>query len=217
VVLLALLAGAALLVPVQQARIHTVVSLDKHADMGAWFAAIAAGYAISRLTEFGRWTLLHVLAVGIASAALLYPVRLGLAQARLLFAAWPNSTAFVTAMRPLAVGTTGNMLVETPSIAEYYLPQAGSQWERWSTTSSIRLGNGKSISVAVGGIGNADTYISFIKKRFFALIALEPSNSTAAFDGKLADYLTQDPDYEVAEQVKDGGGIYTIWVLKGGK
>jgi hypothetical protein len=144
-------------------------------------------------------------------------VRLGLTQSRALFDAWPNSTAFVAAMRPLAVGTTGNMLVETPSIPEYYLPQAGSQWERWSTTSSIRLGNTKSISVGVGGIGDADTYISFIKKRFFSLIALEPSKSTSAFDGKLAGYLSQDPDYEVAEQVRDRGGVYTIWVLKGGR
>jgi hypothetical protein len=183
--------------------------------MGAWFAAIAAGYAISRLTGLPRQRLLRVLATGIASTALLYPARLGLEQGRALFAAWPNSTKFVTAMRPLMVGTTGNMLVENPSIPEYYLSQAGSQWERWSTTSSIRLSNGKSISVAVGGIGNTNTYISYIKKRFFALVALEPSQATVQFDGKLADYLTQDPNYEVAEQVQDGGGTYTIWVLKG--
>lgn len=216
-VLLAVLAAAALLVPAEQARVHTVVSLDKHADMGAWFAAIAAGYAVSSIATLRRSAAPRAIAVGIASVALLYPVRLGLVQARALFAAWPNSTAFVTAMRPLAVGTTGNMLVETPSIAEYYLPQAGSQWQRWSTTSSIRLGNGKNISVGVGGIGNANTYISYLRKRFFALVALDPSKSTAAFDGKLAAYLTQDPDYEVAEQVRAGTGIYTIWVLKGGR
>src|SRR5215469_7066850 len=216
-VLLALLAGAALLVPVEQARIHTAVSLDKHADYGAWFAAIAAGYAISRLTGFRSPALLRVCAVGAMSAALLYPMRLGLVQARSLFADWPNSTAFVTAMRPLAVGTTGNMLVETPSIAEYYLPQAGSQWYRWSTTRSIYLGSNKNISTVVGGVGNPETYIKYIKKKFFALIALEHSELTATFDRKLADYLMNDPDYEVAETIKDGGGIYTIWVLTGNR
>ncbi len=215
VVLLALLAGAALLVPIEQARIHTAVSLDKHADMGAWFAAIAAGYAISRLTGFRGPQLLRVLAIGAVSVALLYPARAGFIQARSLFAAWPNSTAFVTAMRPLADGTTGNMLVETPSITEYSLPQAGSQWQRWSTTRSIQLGSNKNISVTVGGVGNPDTYITYIKKRFFALIALEPSSLTTAFDAKLAGYLANDPDYEVAETVKDGGGTYTIWVLNG--
>ena len=84
-------------------------------------------------------------------------------------------------------------------------------------TSSIRLGNGKNISVEVGGIGDPATYISYIKKRYFTLIALEPSKSTGAFDGKLAAYLAQDPDYEVARQVQDGDGTYTIWVLKGGQ
>lgn len=216
VVLLALLAAAALLVPLEQARIHTAVSLDKHADMGAWFAAIAAGYAISRLTGFRGKKLLRVFAVGAICAALLYPMRLGLGQARSLFHAWPNSTAFVTAMRPLADGTTGHMLVERPSLAEYYLPQAGSQWQRWSTTSSIQLGSKKNISAGVGGIGNPDIYIKYIKQRFFALIALEPSNLTGTFDKKLSDYLLTDPDYEEAETVKDGGGgVYTIWVLTG--
>lgn len=215
IVLLATLAGAALLVPAEQARIHTAVSLDKHADFGAWFAAIAAGYAISRLTGFRGQKLVRVCAVGAMSVALLYPVRLGFTQAQSLFAAWPNSTPFTRALRPLAVGTTGNMLIETPSIAEYYLPQAGGQWERWSTTSSIRLGNNKNISVAVGGVGNPDTYIAYIKKRFFTLIALEPSDVTATFDSKLAAYLVNDPDYEIAETVKDGGGVYTIWVLIG--
>jgi hypothetical protein len=214
-VLLAMLTGAALLVPFEQARIHTTVSLDKHVDMGAWFAAIAAGYAISRLTRFPRQTLLRVLATGIASIALLYPARLGLDQGRALFAAWPNSTKFVSAMRPLIVGTAGNLLVENPSVPEYYLPQAGSQWERWSTTSSIRLGNGKSISVAVDQVGNANTYISFIKKRFFALIVLQPSKATAELDGKLADYLTQDPDYEADATIYIKGGRYMIWLLKG--
>lgn len=215
-VLLVILAGAALLVPLEQARIHTAVSLDKHADFGAWFAAIAAGYAISRLTGFRRPKLLRVCVIGAVCAALLFPMRLGLTQGRSLFAAWPNSTPFITALRPLAVGTTGNMLIETPSIAEYYLPQPGGEWDRWSTTSSIRLGHNKNISVAVGGVGNPDTYITYIKKRYFTLIALEPSSITATFDGKLANYLVTDPDYEVAETVKDGGGVYTIWVLTGG-
>jgi hypothetical protein len=211
--LLALLAGAALLVPVEQARIHTAVSLDKHEDMGAWFAAIAAGYAVSRLAGFLRPRFLRLVALGVATAALVVPARIALIQGRALFAAWPNSTAFIAAMRPLIDGTSGSILVETPSIAEYYLPEAGSQWERWSTTSSIRLSNGKSISVAVGGFGNPNNYISMIKKNYFTVIALEPSNITAAFDKSVEDFLVLDNDYTLADQVKIGSGIYKIWVL----
>ena len=46
--LLAVLALAGLLGPVEQARLHTLASLNKHVGLGAWFAAIAAGYAIDR-------------------------------------------------------------------------------------------------------------------------------------------------------------------------
>ena len=28
---------------------HTTASLNKHGDLGAWFAAIAAGYAVDKL------------------------------------------------------------------------------------------------------------------------------------------------------------------------
>ena len=47
--LLTLLAGAALLVPAEQASLYTTASLNKHGAMGAWFAAIAAGYAVDKL------------------------------------------------------------------------------------------------------------------------------------------------------------------------
>jgi 4-amino-4-deoxy-L-arabinose transferase-like glycosyltransferase len=49
--LLTLLAGAALLVPAEQASVRTTASLNKHVDLGVWFAAIAAGYAVDRFIE----------------------------------------------------------------------------------------------------------------------------------------------------------------------
>ena len=48
------------------------------------------------------------------------------------------SSAFVAILRPLADHGTGRMLVEDPSIAEYYLA-SGSQWQRWSSTRNIVL------------------------------------------------------------------------------
>ena len=35
--------------PANQLRIHTLLSLEKHADIGATFAAIPAGYLLARL------------------------------------------------------------------------------------------------------------------------------------------------------------------------
>ncbi len=72
--LLAVLALSALLAPADQARIQTTVSLNKHVDFGAWFAAIAAGYLLSILSRRRA-----VLAVSLA--ALIPAASLGIAQA----------------------------------------------------------------------------------------------------------------------------------------
>ena len=56
----ALLAAAGLLAPLNQARIHTTTSLSKHVDFGAWFAAAAAGYALARLSQVGKWKGLQI-------------------------------------------------------------------------------------------------------------------------------------------------------------
>src|SRR6202044_3794738 len=48
-ILIGVLAGACLVVPLQQARIQSGVSLDKHLSLGIWLAAIVAGYGIDAL------------------------------------------------------------------------------------------------------------------------------------------------------------------------
>jgi hypothetical protein len=47
-IILAALLGTGLLVPLWQANIHTLTSLNKHVAFGAWFAAIAVGYGADR-------------------------------------------------------------------------------------------------------------------------------------------------------------------------
>ncbi len=62
--LLAVLATAAFLALLEQARIHTLTSLDKHLDFGAWFAAMAAGYAADKLLTWLRRRRSSLLATG---------------------------------------------------------------------------------------------------------------------------------------------------------
>lgn len=69
--LLVLLAGTGLLAPLEQARIHTTTSLDKHVDFGAWFAMIAGGYAIDVLLKTVRPRAWRAAAAGGCAAALL--------------------------------------------------------------------------------------------------------------------------------------------------
>ena len=84
----AVLAAAALLVPAEQARLHTTVSLQKHVVFGAWFAAIAAGYAMARLSRVDPghgWA--PVMALPIAAATLFG----SMGQAAALYKVWPNA------------------------------------------------------------------------------------------------------------------------------
>ena len=52
--LLALLALAGTLVTIVNMRLRSSISLVKHDDFGAWFACIAAGYALARAAELAR-------------------------------------------------------------------------------------------------------------------------------------------------------------------
>ena len=134
--LLTLLAVAGLLVPVEQASLYTTASLNKHGAMGAWFAAIAAGYAVDRLIETSPAGYMRTVTCGACVIALCFPVTLGASQSQAFATNWPNSSAFIAIFRGLVDHSTGRVLVEDPSIAEYYLP-AGSQWKRWSSTRNI--------------------------------------------------------------------------------
>ena len=131
-----LLAGAVVLVPAEQASLYTTDSLNKHGAMGAWFAAIAAGYAADKLIVVAPAGNMRAVTCGACVVALSFPAVLGAYQARAFSTSWPNSSAFVTILGPLVDHSTGRLLVEDPSIAEYYLP-AGTQWERWSSTRNI--------------------------------------------------------------------------------
>ena len=127
----------------EQARLHTAASLNKHVGLGAWFAAIAAGYALDRFIAAAPAGRIQTLTTGACVIALAFPVVLGASQSWQFSTSWPNATSFIAVLRPLAAQTTGPMLVEDPSIAEYYLPP-GTNWRRWSSTRNIVLPSGAS-------------------------------------------------------------------------
>jgi len=211
--LLILLAGTGLLAPLQQAHIRTTTSLDKHVDFGAWFAMIAGGYAVDALLTAIRPRVLRAAALGACAVALGAAAMTGLTQARALFA-WPNTSKFVAALRPLVDNSTGHLLVETPSIPEYYLP-AGTQWKRWSSTWNIVLGSGRSTgSQGVGRSGNSAVFAHYIGIHYFSLIALN-FNATRPLDEQIARLLELTPGYHLVARLPYGRvGQYVIWVYK---
>jgi 4-amino-4-deoxy-L-arabinose transferase-like glycosyltransferase len=211
--LLAALAVAATLAPLEQARIHTLTSLDKHVDFGAWFAAIAAGYAADRaLAWIGpRWW--RLAGTGLCLLALTLPARAGLAQSIQESRDWPNAARFTASLSRLIGHRPGRVLVETPSIPEYYLHARGAQWKRWSSTRSIFLPSGHSISGVVGQAGHPAVYAAFVRRDYFRWIALD-FYATPALDRNIAHDLRRNPAYRVVARVPYGPGRYIIWACE---
>jgi hypothetical protein len=222
--LLTLAAAAILLVPADQASLHTTASLDKHVDLGAWFAAIAAGYAIDKFAAASPTGNMRTVTVGACVVALCFPVSLGAGQSWVFSTSWPNSSDFLAILRPLADGSSGHLLVEDPSVAEYYLP-SGTQWMRWSSTRNIiRPGGaptgGPSSKAGIVGDGDAGTYAEYIANNYFSLVALSFSDTTALDHDINAD-LAHNHRYRVIEIVPYGVGptgptvgTYKIWELE---
>jgi hypothetical protein len=231
--LLVVVTVAAILGPIEQARLHTAASLDKHVGLGAWFAAIAAGYAVDRFIEAahgGRAGAAHGgkktrnFTLGACVLALAFPVSLGASQSWKFSNDWPNAASFVAILRPLTSHGSGRLLVEDPSIPEYYLP-AGADWQRWSSTRNIVLPSGRSTggpskAAGVVGPGNAGTFAAYIAEGYFSIVALNYQDTTALDHSITAD-LRRNPDYHIIDVVPYGieippvgQGTYVIWQYK---
>jgi 4-amino-4-deoxy-L-arabinose transferase-like glycosyltransferase len=220
--LMAILTVAAILGPLEQARLHTVASLDKHVGLGAWFAAIAAGYAVDRFVAAASSSnLARVSTCTACVIALVFPVALGARQSWEFSTDWANATGFIAIMRPLADDSKGRLLVEDPTIAEYYL-SSGSQWERWSSTRNIVLPTGASTGgptakAGVVGGGNAGVFAVFIEEGYFSYVALNYADTTT-LDLQITADLRRNPHYQQIDVVPYGTevppigqGTYVIW------
>jgi len=219
--LLTLLAGAALLVPIEQASLHSTASLNKHVDLGAWFGAIAAGYAAEKLIAGAPAGTMQAVTCVACVVALSFPAVLGASQSNAFSTSWPNSSALVTILGPLVDHSTGRLLVEDPSIAEYNLP-AGTQWQRWSSTRNI-IGpqgeptGGPSGKAGIVGDGDAGTFAMYIREGYFSLVAMNFID-TVALDKSIAADLRRNHHYHIVQVVPYGSeippigqGSYVIW------
>ncbi len=193
----AVLVCAALVIPIEQARLHTTVSLQKHVVFGAWFAAIAAGYAMARLSRVdpGRgWA--AVMAIPIAASTLFG----SMGQADALYRVWPNSADAISVLRSAVRTHPGNYLAEDYDVEAYYL-RSQVPWQRWSSTyyfSSPGLGTG------------ASAYRAAISEHYFSLIILD-FGDTAATDRELTSDMARAGGYHVLAKV----GAFTIWASTG--
>jgi Dolichyl-phosphate-mannose-protein mannosyltransferase len=220
-VLLAVMAAAAVLGPLEQAQLHTLASLNKHVGLGAWFAAIAAGYAVDRLIAAAPAGRSQAVTMGAMVVALAFPIALGASQSRQFSTDWPNARSFIAILRPLADHGSGRLLVEDASIARYYLP-SGSQWQRWSSTRNIVLPSGANTggpasTAGVTGAGNRGVFAEFITRGYFSIVALNYADTTT-LDRQITADLRRSHHYKQIAVVPYGievppigEGTYVIW------
>jgi len=192
----AVLVAAALLAPAEQARLHTTVSLEKHVVFGAWFAAIAAGYAMARFSRVdpGRgWAV--VLALPIAASTLFG----SMGQAAALYRVWPDSASLVGVLRSAAGSHPGDYLAEDYDVEAYYL-RAEVPWPRWSSTYYFTY---------PGALPGAPSYQAAISSHFFSLVILD-FGDTAATDNQITADMSHAGGYYILARV----GPYTIWAAR---
>jgi hypothetical protein len=206
--LVVVLSLAVVLAPVEQARIHTVISLNKHVTFGAWFAAIAVGGLLARIsgrriTALWRWVPVAALVAGLAVA--------GHAQAKQSYDDWPNSTQLTASLAPYVDATAGKpVLMDDSDVAQYYL---GSDFapSHWVSTYFMRYQPPGSTSMLVG----RPAFVSAIHNSYFGVIALN-FGIEAPVDRVIQKAVESNPHYEYIGkvQVHDGygTGAYVLWV-----
>jgi Dolichyl-phosphate-mannose-protein mannosyltransferase len=192
----AALAAAAFLAPALQAWLHTTVSLQKHVVFGAWFVAIAAGYAMARISRIdpGRgWA--AVMALPIAASTLFG----SMGQAAAMYQIWPNSAAAVHVLRSAIPSHPGHYLAEDYDVEAYYLgAEAG--WPRWSSTYAFSY---------PGVADGAPSYAAAIKHHYFSLVILD-FGDTAATDRQITADMRRTGGYHVLARA----GRFTIWASR---
>jgi Dolichyl-phosphate-mannose-protein mannosyltransferase len=215
VVTLALLLVAGLLAPANQLRIHTLVSLNKHVDFGASFAAIPAGFLLAKIVQllggsFRTSRVRYVLAVMVIAPAALVPSNItGSRVATGLHDAWPDSTAMIAALKPLVHKGNDKYLVEDDYVAAYYLPSIKPwQWQDTYSTTYYDAGTRTEIT----GVA---AFKTAILAHEYKVIVLDYDDTTATDDAITGSILKA--EYKRVARIPVTYGThkvtYSIWTL----
>jgi hypothetical protein len=187
-----LMAGSALLAPIQQIRIHTETSLFKHVGFGLMLAAPIAGVGLSRIIgDHFRRTQVGIAIWGVSLVV-------GMSTANSQFDLWPSSTAFIQEFSHY-VRPGDRYLVEVDEVPIYYLRHnPGAQPSQF--TSTFYFGytvNGEYIT-------GDPAYVAAIKAGYFNVVSYN-YQTTEAVDTVIGQALAINPDYSLVDGGGDGG------------
>jgi hypothetical protein len=160
---------------------------------GAWFAAIAAGYAMARLSRVDRgigWA--PVMAIPIAASTLFA----SMGQAAALYEVWPNATGVISVLRSAIHSHPGYYLAEDYDVEAYYL-RGEVPWQRWSDTYYFSY---------PGSLPGASSYAAAINSHYFSLVILDFGDTATADTQITADMRRAGGYYVLARS-----GRFTVW------
>jgi Dolichyl-phosphate-mannose-protein mannosyltransferase len=207
--ILAVLAVAGMLAPLDQARIHTLTSLPQDVDFGAWLAAPAAGYTLAWISRISKRRSLSFVAGGFLAAAVMLPIgAVGSTQARSLFRAWPDSSSAMARLSTLVRAYPGRYLAEDYEIPAYYLESSVS-WSRWSGTwyfSYPAPGDR-------GSLTGAAAFQAAINRHYFSLVLLD-FLTTPGTDNQITIDMEQAGGYQDVGELPSAFGNYTVWAYR---
>jgi putative flippase GtrA/4-amino-4-deoxy-L-arabinose transferase-like glycosyltransferase len=208
-----LLVLAAVAAPLNQARIGTSTSLQKHVVFGAWFGCILAGYALTRLLRY------RPLILAGATALLIGLSSFYTSQAT-SFVSWPaENPAFIAGLKQLVHPGSQKYLIEGyDDIPAYYIGSVSSiQWKEAGDYSYI---DPQTAEFLLNGPALTDA----IRHRVFTLVILnfthatpnEPSNDYA-----VADAIARYGGYRIIGHLPPSAvgshDTYTVWGVMGGQ
>jgi 4-amino-4-deoxy-L-arabinose transferase-like glycosyltransferase len=169
------LAGAVFLAPAEQARIHTVTSLFKHVDFGAWFGCIIAGYALASLAR--AVPAAKASAAGAVSACLVLVAAIaGVGLSNSHFNGWPNSSKMISAIGPAITKTGCPCLLASDNLIDYYLP-AQTWQDQLTTVYYFRYPDSAERRLVHGALA----YQQAIAAHYFRLVEIDPSENAAVY------------------------------------
>jgi hypothetical protein len=129
-----ILTAAAVIAPLDQIRLQTGISLDKHMAVGLWLAAMAAGWAVSRLLRFPVSR--KVALGGVCTAALAVPAIISWQGAYSVFHLWPDAAEAIPAFNRATSANPGRFLIaqagDSPVPVLRYYSQDGYLWRDWT-------------------------------------------------------------------------------------
>ena len=199
------MAGSALLAPIEQIRIHTETSLWKHVGFGLMLAAPIAGVGLARIIgDHFRRPQIGIAIWGVSLA-------IGMTCADNLFDAWPNSSVFIADLARY-VHPGDRYLVEVDEVPIYYLRDNPGALPRQFTDTYYIGYTTKQGQLLTGDAG----YVAAIKAGYFNVVAFN-YQTTPAVDAVLAQTLAADPDYSLADVIPNGNDTVRqyIWVKTG--